>query len=122
MPTCSSVSVINDGNIRVVIPDDSPIVIQVANQGPPGPPGDAGLNAGSVLPAEFSGTPLTATITFSSPYPDLSYTVVPSVTSVTGRVIPVNVVNRTTTSFQLELCSTNLSGLESVNWIASSHS
>ena len=110
------------GGIEIEVPANiPPICLEVGIPGPQGPPGDGLVQAGAVLPAAFSGAPLQATITLPNPYATAAYAVAPKATTVTGRLVPVNVLSRTATQFVLELCSTNLIGIEAIHWISTPH-
>ena len=78
------------------------------------PTGDA--QAGVAIPAAFTGNPLTASVVLPAAYPNSNYSVATQVTSVSGRVIPTNVVNITATGFDIELCSQNINGMAGVRW------
>ena len=81
-----------------------------------GTPSTGDVQAGIAIPAAFTGNPLTASVTLPVAYPDSNYSVATQVTSVSGRVIPTNVVNITATGFDIELCSQNLNGMAGVRW------
>lgn len=107
--------------ISVEVPEDEIICVEVGLIGPQGPPGDALLQSGIILPAVFVPPNMETTVTLPQPYVDTNYSVVTQATTVSGRLIPVNVKNKTPATFVLELCSSNLDGLESVNWTSTPH-
>lgn len=93
--------------------DDCKVILG-GGSGGGGTTGD--VQAGEVIPAQFTGLPLTASVTLPTPYPDANYAVATQVSSVSGRVIPVNAINYTATGFDLVLCSRSLIGLANVRW------
>lgn len=72
-----------------------------------------GVKKGRILPSSFIGTPRTATITFSSPYPNLVYEVV--VTGEDSRVWSITA--KTTTGFTVS-SNSNVPLSGSVYWRA----
>lgn len=85
-------------------------------QGPPGLPASAAVQAGTVLPAAFAGSPLTASIVLPDLYPDANYSIATQITTSSGRVVLVNATNYTAAGFDLELCSQNLDGIAEIRW------
>lgn len=105
------------GGSATVVKIDNTVVKSIGGpQGPPGTNADSLVQAGAAIPAMFTGSPLTATVTLPTPYLDANYSVATQVSSVSGRIIPTNVVKQTATGFEIELCSQNLDGLEAVRW------
>jgi hypothetical protein len=74
------------------------------------------VQAGIAIPAAFTGNPLTASVVLPTAYPNSNYAVATQVTSVSGRVIPTNVINITATGFDIVLSSQNINGLAGVRW------
>ena len=85
-------------------------------QGPPGLPASAAVQAGTVLPADFAGSPLTASVVLPDLYPDANYSIATQITTSSGRVVLVNATNYTAAGFDLELCSQNLDGIAEIRW------
>jgi len=78
----------------------------------------SGIKAGIVLPAAFSGSPKTTTVTFSTSFPDTSYTVTLDVSTAGRSVYLPTVQNKTFSSFDINLRSGNSSKLVELYWQA----
>ena len=69
-----------------------------------------------MLPADFAGAPLTASVVLPDLYPDANYSIATQITTSSGRVVLVNATNYTAAGFDLELCSQNLDGIAEIRW------
>ena len=74
--------------------------------------------AGKVTAASFSGSPQTATVTFSTAFGDADYAVVLTTVNSTSNAHNPFVQNQAAGSFDINLGANNLGGLIQVNWIA----
>lgn len=93
--------------------DDCKVILGGGNGGG-GTTGDG--QAGQVIPAQFSGNPLTASVSLPVSYADANYAVATQMTSATNRVIPINVTNISASGFDIVLSSQNLNGVAFVRW------
>ncbi len=71
--------------------------------------------SGTLVPAQFTGSPKVASVTFGTPY-GASYSVVVDIETTGNRSFVHSVKNVTPAGFLISLCADSISGLVSVSW------
>lgn len=79
-------------------------------------PGISDLKAGSVTPGYFTGSPKSAVVVFSTPFPDTNYAITLSVHTDGTKTFAASVVNKTATGFTINLNTNNVANLIEVGW------
>jgi hypothetical protein len=74
------------------------------------------LKAGAVAAGSFAGNPRTATVTFSSAYPDTNYAIDTGVVSANNSPFAVSIESKATTGFVINLNTNNITDLVEVTW------
>ncbi len=72
--------------------------------------------SGKLIPGDFGGSPLTATATFATAYPDLNYSINPQAVTINGRRYVLNVASKAVGSFVVGLGSSAIGDLVEVLW------
>jgi hypothetical protein len=72
--------------------------------------------AGILVPGDFSGSPKKAHVTFGTGYPNTDYSVTASVLTDGSKTFALEVENKTTEGFTVNLGSNNLANLVEVDW------
>jgi hypothetical protein len=82
--------------------------------------GAAGLDtkSGTLIPGDFSGSPPTASVTFTTAFSSSSYSVTFGTETVNDRTYSLTAENKTTTGFDVVLGSSNIANLVRVGWHA----
>lgn len=76
---------------------------------------DSGTKAGVLLPGSFSGVPLKATVTFTTPYPDTNYVISLTPVSSVGKMV-FNVFSKSATGFVV-VTDKSVGNLAELDWM-----
>jgi hypothetical protein len=102
-----------DTNSIWMLTATTPTWVSIGGTGP-----GLSTKSGIVVPGSFSGNPKKATVTFSSPFPTTSYSVVALAATDGSKSFVVDIESKTTGGFQINLQSNNLANLIEVGWHA----
>jgi hypothetical protein len=72
--------------------------------------------SGELIPGDFSGSPAKASVTFTTPYDDTSYSIHLAAENLAGGAYSPTPENKTVSGFDVNLNSSNLSKLVRVTW------
>lgn len=76
------------------------------------------IKVGKLIPGNFTGNPKTATVTFTSPFPDTNYVPDAEAVTINGRRYKLDISAKVAGSFVIGLGSGNIADLVEVGWTA----